>query len=115
MPCNGPSQRPALISVSACLAATPDSSVKTVAKALSSGFSCSMRCRHAATIVTGDSVPAQAPQAAQPPRPLQPAPVAPRRDITDPGAIATNQRVTPAGVQSVFTDRVFGVRFGRPG
>src|SRR5438552_6245435 len=60
-------------------------------------------------------VPAQAPQAAQPPRPPQPAPVAPRREITDPGAIATNQRVTPAGVQSVFTDRVFGVRFGRPG
>jgi YVTN family beta-propeller protein len=43
-------------------------------------------------------------------RPPQPA-----REITDPGAIATNQRVTPAGVQSVFTDRVFGVRFGRPG
>ncbi len=42
-------------------------------------------------------------------------PVAPRREITDPGTIATNQRVTPAGVQSVFTDRVFGVRFGRPG
>ena len=35
----------------------------------------------------------------------------PRRDIDDPGVIATNQRVTPAGVQSVFTDRVFGVRF----
>jgi len=57
-------------------------------------------------------VPAQAPQPARSP---QPAPVAPRREITDPGAIATNQRVTPAGVQSVFTDRVFGVRFGRPG
>ena len=45
----------------------------------------------------------------------QPTPVAPRREIPDPGTIATNQRVTPAGVQSVFTDRVFGVRFGRPG
>src|SRR5213596_703538 len=47
--------------------------------------------------------------------PAQPQAVAPRREITDPGTIATNQRVTPAGVQSVFTDRVFGVRFGRPG
>ena len=43
-------------------------------------------------------------------------PPQPRRDISDPGIIATDQRVTPAGVQSVFTDRVFGVRFGaRPG
>ena len=43
-------------------------------------------------------------------------PPQPRRDISDPGVIATDQRVTPAGVQSVFTDRVFGVRFGaRPG
>ena len=40
-------------------------------------------------------------------------PPAPRREIPDPGTIATTQRVTPAGVQSVFTDRVFGVRFGR--
>ena len=47
--------------------------------------------------------------------PTQP-PAAPRREIPDPGVIATEQRVTPAGVQSVFTDRVFGVRFGaRPG
>src|SRR3989454_3354187 len=46
--------------------------------------------------------------------PAQSQPAAPRREITDPGTIATNQRVTPAGVQSVFTDRVFGVRFGRP-
>ena len=44
------------------------------------------------------------------------APAPPRREIPDPGAIATDQRVTPAGVQSVFTDRVFGVRFGaKPG
>ncbi|HTI03908.1 MAG TPA: hypothetical protein VL549_01215 [Gemmatimonadales bacterium] len=42
-------------------------------------------------------------QPAQPSRPL--------REIPDPGAIATNQRVTPAGVQSVFTDRVMGIRF----
>jgi len=45
-----------------------------------------------------------------------PTPPQPRREIPDPGVIATEQRVTPAGVQSVFTDRVFGVRFGaRPG
>ena len=37
-------------------------------------------------------------------------PAEPRREIPDPGVIATEQRVTPAGVQSVFTDRVFGVR-----
>ena len=37
---------------------------------------------------------------------------APQRLITDPGIIATNTRVTPAGVQSVFTGRVAGVRFG---
>ncbi len=43
-------------------------------------------------------------------------PPQPRREIPVPGVIATEQRVTPAGVQSVFTDRVFGVRFGaRPG
>lgn len=41
-----------------------------------------------------------------------PPPPQPRREIPDPGTIATTQRVTPAGVQSVFTDRVFGVRFG---
>ncbi|HKC39780.1 MAG TPA: YncE family protein, partial [Gemmatimonadales bacterium] len=40
-------------------------------------------------------------------------PPSPRREISDPGTIATTQRVTPAGVQSVFTDKVFGVRFGR--
>ncbi len=37
----------------------------------------------------------------------------PRRDIPDPGVIATGQRVSPAGVQSVFEGRVAGVRFGR--
>jgi YVTN family beta-propeller protein len=43
-------------------------------------------------------------------------PPQPLREIPDPGTIATNQRVTPAGVQSVFTGRVTGVRFGiRPG
>ncbi len=37
----------------------------------------------------------------------------PRREVNDPGVVATGQRVTPAGVQSVFTGRVAGVRFGR--
>lgn len=40
------------------------------------------------------------------------APSLPQRDIPDPGVIATDQRVTPAGVQSVFKGRVGGVRFG---
>ncbi|MEO6528423.1 MAG: alkaline phosphatase family protein [Gemmatimonadaceae bacterium] len=46
-------------------------------------------------------------QAAQQP------PATPLRRVPDPGVIATDQRVTPAGVQSVFDDRVTGVRFGR--
>ncbi|MBC7842218.1 MAG: bifunctional YncE family protein/alkaline phosphatase family protein [Gemmatimonadaceae bacterium] len=41
----------------------------------------------------------------------QPVPT-PRRTVTDPGVIAVDQRVTPAGVQSVFSGRVAGVRFG---
>ena len=36
----------------------------------------------------------------------------PRRDVPDPGVIATGQRVSPAGLQSVFEGRVAGVRFG---
>ncbi len=36
----------------------------------------------------------------------------PKRDIPDPGAIATGVRVTPAGIQSVFDGKVSGVRFG---
>ena len=36
----------------------------------------------------------------------------PQRTVPDPGVIATDQRVTPAGVQSAFKGRVFGVRFG---
>src|SRR5690349_307673 len=35
----------------------------------------------------------------------------PRRDVPDPGVIATDQRITPAGVQTVFDDRVTGVQF----
>ncbi len=44
--------------------------------------------------------------------PATPPPPKPLREIADPGVIATTQRVVPAGEQSVFTDRVFGVRFG---
>jgi YVTN family beta-propeller protein len=43
----------------------------------------------------------------------RPAPPSPQRPLPDPGVIATEQRVTPAGVQSVFRGRVGGVRFGR--
>ena len=39
-------------------------------------------------------------------------PSLPRRDVPDSGIIATDQRVTPAGVQSVFKGRVGGVHFG---
>jgi YVTN family beta-propeller protein len=35
-----------------------------------------------------------------------------QRDVTDPGVIATGQRITPAGVLSVFDGKVSGVRFG---
>jgi len=35
----------------------------------------------------------------------------PQRQVADPGVIATDQRVTPAGVQSVFDERVTGVKF----
>ena len=46
----------------------------------------------------------------------QQAPKPPVRRVPDPGIIATDQRVTPAGVQSVFDGRVGGVRFGsKPG
>lgn len=44
--------------------------------------------------------------AQQPPR-------RPDREIPDPGIIATEQRVTPAGLQSVFAGRVGGVKFGK--
>jgi DNA-binding beta-propeller fold protein YncE len=37
---------------------------------------------------------------------------APTRAVRDPGAIATDQRITPAGIQTVFDGRVSGVRFG---
>jgi DNA-binding beta-propeller fold protein YncE len=37
---------------------------------------------------------------------------APIRAVRDPGVTATDQRITPAGVQTVFEGRVSGVRFG---
>ena len=37
---------------------------------------------------------------------------APSRAVRDPGVIATDQQVTPAGIQTVFEGRVSGVRFG---
>ena len=36
----------------------------------------------------------------------------PSRSVPDPGVITTRQTITPAGVQSVFGGRVFGVTFG---
>ncbi len=36
----------------------------------------------------------------------------PVRKPTDPGIITTRQAITPAGVQSVFEGRVYGVAFG---
>src|SRR5215218_4465693 len=44
---------------------------------------------------------------------VRPAPPPPQRPLPDPGVIATEQRVTPAGVQSVFRGKVGGVRFAR--
>ena len=39
-------------------------------------------------------------------------PPPPTRDVDDPGVVVTAQRVSPAGLQSVFEGRVTGVRFG---
>ena len=36
----------------------------------------------------------------------------PARGVTDPGVVTTRQAITPAGVQSVFDGRVYGVAFG---
>lgn len=35
------------------------------------------------------------------------------RSVSDPGVITTRQAITPAGVQSVFNGRVYGVAFGK--
>ena len=37
----------------------------------------------------------------------------PLRAVTDPGVVTTRQGITPAGVQSVFEGRVYGLAFGR--
>ncbi|MFN0122441.1 MAG: hypothetical protein ACKV2V_18250 [Blastocatellia bacterium] len=39
-------------------------------------------------------------------------PEKPVRAVTDPGVITTRQAITPAGVQTVFDGRVYGVTFG---
>ncbi|MFN0122646.1 MAG: alkaline phosphatase family protein [Blastocatellia bacterium] len=36
----------------------------------------------------------------------------PLRSVTDPGVVTTRQTITPAGVQTVFDGRVYGVTFG---
>lgn len=38
--------------------------------------------------------------------------VTPVRHVPDPGVITTNQTITPAGIQSVFESRVYGITFG---
>src|SRR5688572_11483446 len=35
------------------------------------------------------------------------------RNVTDPGVVTTRQAITPAGVPTVFTGRVYGVTFGQ--
>src|SRR5215510_1593022 len=37
----------------------------------------------------------------------------PLRAVTDPGVVTTRQGITPAGVQTVFEGRVYGLAFGR--
>jgi YVTN family beta-propeller protein len=39
-------------------------------------------------------------------------PQAPAGSVSDPGVIATGQRITPAGVRSIFDGKIGGVRFG---
>lgn len=36
-----------------------------------------------------------------------------QRNVSDPGVITTRQAITPAGLQSVFNGRVYGVAFGK--
>src|SRR5262245_20383039 len=36
----------------------------------------------------------------------------PLRGVTDPGVVTTRRVITPAGVQSVFDGRVYGIAFG---
>ena len=39
----------------------------------------------------------------------------PVRGVPDPGVVTTRQSITPAGVQSIFSGRVYGVAFGSSG
>lgn len=43
---------------------------------------------------------------------LAQSPDQPLRSVTDPGVVTTRQNITPAGVQSIFDGRVYGVAFG---
>src|SRR5262245_46152300 len=40
-------------------------------------------------------------------------PNSPVRSVLDPGVVTTRQQVTPAGTQTVFSGRVYGVTFGK--
>jgi YVTN family beta-propeller protein len=37
---------------------------------------------------------------------------APVRRVSDPGVVTTHQKISPAGIQSVFAGRIFGITFG---
>jgi YVTN family beta-propeller protein len=56
-------------------------------------------CTHALWFALCLAAPAQTPQH-------------PVRAVTDPGVVTTRQTVTPAGIQTVFNGRVYGVAFG---
>jgi len=36
-----------------------------------------------------------------------------RREVPDPGVVATGQRINPSGMQTVLEGKVAGVRFGK--
>jgi YVTN family beta-propeller protein len=69
-----------------------------------------MRARITRTVLTGAfllSLMAVGLLAQEPARPV--------RAVTDPGVITTRQAITPAGVQTIFDGRVFGLTFGATG
>lgn len=37
----------------------------------------------------------------------------PARGVTDPGVVTTRQLVTPAGIQSIFDGRIYGIAYGQ--
>ena len=61
--------------------------------------------RAAATVLFLSAMAAPAVHAQSVERPL--------RGVTDPGVVTTRQAITPAGVQSVFDGRVYGIAFGK--